>query len=101
MVAVVASIPKENWGQDPTDTLPWEWNADIVEAYWARRPVAVARRTVAVTYAGLSVGLALLIDRARGKAACSCRDQVILHDHVGLLDFCHLCIVQSAGVISW
>lgn len=51
---------------DPMDTLPWEWNADSVAGYWARRPVAVARRTVAVTFAGFSIGLALLIDKATG-----------------------------------
>lgn len=51
---------------DPRDTLPWEWNADGVTGYWARRPVAVARRTVAVTFAGISIGLALLIDKATG-----------------------------------
>jgi hypothetical protein len=51
---------------DPRDTLPWEWNADGVAGYWARRPVAVARRTIAVTFAGFSIGLALLIDKATG-----------------------------------
>ena len=56
---------------DPRDTLPWEWNADGVAGYWARRPVAVARRTVAVTFAGFSIGLALLIDKATGRFSCS------------------------------
>ncbi|KAL0055837.1 hypothetical protein WJX82_004897 [Trebouxia sp. C0006] len=67
-VAVIASYPRSSWGMpDPRDTLPWEWNADSVAGYWARRPVAVARRTVAVTFAGFSIGLALLIDKATGK----------------------------------
>lgn len=56
---------------DPQDTLPWEWNADSVAGYWARRPVAVARRTVAVTFAGISVGMALLIDKATGTFLCA------------------------------
>ncbi len=68
MVAVAASLPRADWGlPDPRDTLPWEWNAGSVAGYWARRPVAVARRTVAVTVAGLTVGLALFIDRSTGK----------------------------------
>ena len=61
------SYPRSSWGKpDPRDTLPWEWNADGVAGYWARRPVAVARRTVAVTFAGISIGLTVLIDKATG-----------------------------------
>lgn len=67
MVAVTASLPDAKWGlADPEDTLPWEWNANTVASYWSRRPVAVARRSVAVTLAGLTVGIGLLLDRAAG-----------------------------------
>lgn len=52
---------------DPLDTLPWEWNAASVAGYWSRRPVAVARRSAAVTIAGLTVGIGLLLDRAAGR----------------------------------
>lgn len=63
-----ASLPEASWGlPDPLDTLPWEWNASSVGSYWSRRPVAVARRSVAVTFAGLTVGLGLALDRAAGR----------------------------------
>ena len=69
--AVAASVPAKSYGQpDPADTLPWDWSADNVASYWSRRPVAVARRSVTVTMAALSVGLALLLDRARGQPRC-------------------------------
>ena len=69
--AVAASVPAKGYGQpDPADTLPWDWSADNVASYWSRRPVAVARRSVTVTMAAVSVGLALLLDRARGQACC-------------------------------
>ncbi|KAL3139585.1 hypothetical protein ABBQ38_003904 [Trebouxia sp. C0009 RCD-2024] len=68
VVAVTASLPNSSWGMpDPLDTLPWEWNAASVAGYWSRRPVAVARRSAAVTIAGLTVGIGLLLDRAAGK----------------------------------
>lgn len=68
VVAVTAaSTPDASWGlPDPQDTLPWEWNANRVASYWSRRPVAVARRSVAVTLAGLTLGIGLLLDRAAG-----------------------------------
>ena len=67
--AVVASVPAKGYGQaDPADTLPWDWSADSVSSYWSRRPVAIARRGVTVTLAAVSVGLALLVDRATGQA---------------------------------
>lgn len=63
-----ASLPEASWGlPDPQDTLPWEWNATSVGSYWSRRPVAVARRSVAVTLAGLTVGIGLALDRAAGR----------------------------------
>lgn len=63
-----ASLPEASWGlPDPNDTLPWEWNASSVGSYWSRRPVAVARRSVAVTLAGLTVGIGLALDRAAGR----------------------------------
>ena len=72
-VSVLASIPRSDWGlPDPNDTLPWEWNADGVAAYWDRRPVALARRAAAVTLTGLSVGLGLLLDRATGETLDQC-----------------------------
>ena len=67
-LTIETSIPISWTMPDPRDTLPWEWNAISVEGYWSRRPVAVARRTVAVTFAAFSVGLALLIDRATGTS---------------------------------
>ena len=68
VAAVVLTIETSIPISDPRDTLPWEWNAKSVAGYWSRRPVAVARRTVAVTSAAFSVGLALLIDRVTGKS---------------------------------
>ena len=66
-IAMIGSLPNANWGlPDPKDTLPWEWNANGVASYWSRRPVAVARRSVAVTLAGVTVGVGLLLDRAAG-----------------------------------
>ena len=69
IAVTAASLPDSTWGlPDPQDTLPWEWNASSVGSYWSRRPVAVARRSVAVTLAGLTVGIGLLLDRAAGSA---------------------------------
>lgn len=66
-IALVGSLPNASWGlPDPNDTLPWEWNANGVAGYWSRRPVAVARRSVAVTLAGVTIGIGLLLDRAAG-----------------------------------
>ena len=65
-ITVATSVPSSWAVPDPRDALPWEWNANKVAGYWARRPVAVARRTVTVTFAGVTLGLALLIDRATG-----------------------------------
>ena len=71
VAAVAASVPDHDYGMpEPDDVLPWEWNAYGVASYWSRRPVAVARRSLTVTLAALSVGLALFIDRAQGQAGC-------------------------------
>lgn len=68
IAVTAASLPDASWGlPDPQDTLPWEWNASSVGSFWSRRPVAVARRSVAVTLAGLTVGIGLLLDRASGR----------------------------------
>ncbi len=71
---------------DPRDTLPWEWNADGVAGYWARRPVAVARRTVAVTFAGFSIGLALFIDKATGTFFVLLLSSFLVVSLVGSID---------------
>ena len=76
IAVTAASLPESTWGlPDPHDTLPWEWNASSVGSYWSRRPVAVARRSVAVTLAGLTVGIGLLLDRAAGS--CPTADAVL------------------------
>ena len=78
------SYPRSSWGKpDPRDTLPWEWNADGVAGYWARRPVAVARRTVAVTFAGISIGLTVLIDKATGTFLFALPSSSFLLDLLG------------------
>ena len=71
--AVIASTPSANARQaeDPNDSLPWEYDAQNVAAYWDRRPVAVAYRSLTVALAAAAVGLGLLTDRARGAALLS------------------------------
>ncbi|EIE22124.1 ABC1-domain-containing protein [Coccomyxa subellipsoidea C-169] len=46
--------------------LPWEYDADAVAEYWARRPVAVAHRTAEVLSTAAAVGAGLLYDRLTG-----------------------------------
>ena len=74
-VAIIASTPSSKAAaatSEPDDRLPWEYNIQRVTAYWSRRPVAVARRTVAVALAAFAIGVGLLVDRARGIASSQC-----------------------------
>ena len=94
VVAVTAaSLPDASWGlPDPRDTLPGEWNASSVGSYWSRRPVAVARRSVAVTLAGFTVGIGLLLDRAAGscpatEAVLSLLEVPVVLIHIGCAAF--------------
>lgn len=77
--AIIASTPSANARQaeDMNDSLPWEYDAQNVAAYWDRRPVAVAHRSLTVTLAAAAVGLGLLMDRARGGPLPSCPDHVL------------------------
>lgn len=74
-VAIIASTPSNQAAaasaSEPDDRLPWEYNIGLVTAYWSRRPVAVARRTVAVALAAFTIGVGLLVDRTRGIAMTS------------------------------
>ncbi|CAL8467304.1 g6841 [Coccomyxa elongata] len=64
----LATAPKEDAEDEPgVDTpLPWEYDADAVANYWARRPVAVAQRTAEVLSTAALVGAGLLYDRLTG-----------------------------------
>ena len=94
VVAVTASLPNSRWGTpDPLDTLPWDWNAASVASYWSRRPVAVARRSAAVTIAGLTVGSGLLLDRAAG--GCPGHTYFMLR-HIACRPVCFLAPKQSS-----
>ncbi|KAJ9520008.1 hypothetical protein QJQ45_029954 [Haematococcus lacustris] len=51
--------------------LDYEWSAAAAEAYWSRRPVAVAQRAMEVARECAGLGLALLADQATGRLAAN------------------------------
>ncbi|KAK9843545.1 hypothetical protein WJX81_008125 [Elliptochloris bilobata] len=58
-----------------TEQLPWDWDAAEVAAYWRRRPVAVATRTVQVLSAAAAVGAGLGSDYVLGRLQANARSR--------------------------
>ena len=53
----------------PDDVLATDYDADFVAAYWARRPGAVAVRSMQVLAAAARVGSGLLLDSLQNRCA--------------------------------
>lgn len=53
IVAVAFSTPSSREAEDPDPLPPLVYDVDVVGAYWAQRPVAVARRSTVVAAEGL------------------------------------------------
>ncbi|GLI70240.1 hypothetical protein VaNZ11_015086 [Volvox africanus] len=74
LVAVAASTPDEAYNGPETpydaagvDALTHEYDPDVVAAYFARRPLAVVRRSAQVATEAASFGAALLLDMWTGR----------------------------------
>lgn len=70
-VLLALSTPKQDFdlvapGSDMDDSLTPNYSPALVAAYWARRPVAVARRSMTVALAAAGVGIALAMDKLTG-----------------------------------
>ena len=107
-VLIAASTPSRKWDamflpNESRDDLTTNYSPAVVATYWARRPVAVARRTTTVALSGLQVGVALLGDYLTGKSQ-KAHSYVLLTvgaPQASTLDLdCHFCLLVVLKMLT-
>ncbi|KAG2502091.1 hypothetical protein HYH03_000583 [Edaphochlamys debaryana] len=78
-LAVAASTPGEDYTGPPVplpdDRLSHDYDPEALAAYWARRPLAVVKRSAQVAAEAASFGAALLMDMWTGRLAANERER--------------------------